>query len=439
MAKRAKKPKKQKKQKPARKPKASPWKGVLTILVILLLLAGGIAFAVYASLSQAVITLTPVQQPVSTTFALQLGRTTVAENGQVSQLAGTLIDRSIEETLEVKNLEKQEITSRAGGKVRLINGRDGPIRLVKETQLKPEGKDVVFRIQENVEIPTQGEIEVQVLADEEGEIGEIPPSRFEIVKLTDSWKDQVYAQSDSPMQGGSQFAEVLSQEQIDGLRDTFVEDIRKNVLKEIQEENPDLTFPEEGVIIEPEGTDTSAEPGEEVQELDLTARVRLIAFAFQEHALLDVALQRLRQEIPDGYAFLGVTDGSFGYVIDSYDTTRGTARLTVSIDGVANAVIDPDGFDRESLVGRDALETQNYFEQFDTVEAVDVYFAPFWTTTVPRLASHAEIVVERPEPVLPEPEATEPPVTDVIPEPAADAPPEEEVAVEAGEATPEEQ
>jgi len=405
---RKKRPKNKNPRKASGKGLVVPWKGIGISAFVVIVVVGGAVFAVYASLSQAIVTLTPTQQPISATFGLELGDSTRVVNGEVTQLAGTLFDRQIEETKTVDQIGTEEIDGRAGGKVTLQNGRTGPIKLVKETQLKPEGKDIIFRIQESVEIPAQGEVVVDVLADAEGEVGQIPATKFEIVKLFDGWKVDVFGTSSSPMKGGRVIAEVLTEEQIQSFKDDFAKDLGDRILNELISEHPDLTFPEDGTLVEVGTIDANAEPGQKVDSVELKANIKLVAFAFQEHALLEVALNRLKQEVPEGFVFLGVTPDSFGYAIDSYNRDRGTASFTVSIDGVVVAELPSEQFNKEALSGRDALETANYFEQFEGVEEVDVYFAPFWTTTIPLLKSHTEIVVEKPSPALPTPEALSP-------------------------------
>ncbi len=401
---------------------------VVRIAVIVsagVLIVAGIIGAAYVSLSQAVITLTPKKQDLSTSFTIRVGKGVQEENGVPTQLAGVLFDRQLEEKKTIEQLAEQEIDAQAGGTVRLINKRNGPLKLVKTTQLKPKGRELIFRIQESVSIPAQGEVSVRVLSDTPGVIGEIPASEFEIVKLFESWKDQIYGVSDAPMTGGYIKAEILTQEQIDTLGTAFAEERKTASLEQIRTEHPNLTFPDNGVVAEVEGVDTSAKPGERVERLELTARIRIVALAFQEYALLDAALQRLKKTIPAGYEFLGISPDSFQYTVDTYDLERGTANLSASIAGTSIASIDPESFDRKKLAGRDALETANYFEENTGIEGVDVYFAPFWTTSIPMLTSHTEIVVERPAPELPKPaaEPTNPPTVEPTPAGATPAEP----------------
>ncbi|MCA9387607.1 MAG: baseplate J/gp47 family protein [Candidatus Andersenbacteria bacterium] len=394
-----------------------PWRVVLIAFLSVLVVFGGIVAAIYLSLAQAVITLVPVQQQVTTTFQLDLGEDTVVEEGQTVRLAGTLFDRQIEETKTIEQIDKQEIESQARGTVRFVNNKNGPVRLIAGTQLKPEGRDLIFRTQDVVVIPTEGTVEAEIVADDIGEIGQVPASTWEIIKLAEAWKVDVYAESDDAMKGGRVTTEVLTEPQIEVFREQFTNELRDRVLRELVSEHPGLTFPENGAIVEVGQVDANVPAGERATDVTLTANIRLVAFAFYEHALLDVALQRLKQEVQDGYVFQGVTPDSFSYVIDAYNVEAGTATVTVSIAGTAIADVDPSSFDRETLVGRDALEAANYFEQFETIESADVYFTPFWTDTVPRLNSHTEIVVDEPDPTLePGPEAVEP---DPLPLPAS--------------------
>lgn len=396
-----------KKAQPTSKKRVVVWSAVTLLLLSMLL----IAIIIPLVTTQAVITLVPDDQRIRTEFTIQMGDDFRIENGIVTQMEGALFDRVIEETRIIDTLDTELVDDYATGTVTMVNDGTAPFRLVAQTRLRSIDGGPIFRIQEAVTIPAGGTINVAVKADTKGAAGNLPPTRFNVVALPPSAQEVVYARSDAPMEGGQTLAEVLTQTQLESFKTSFGEELQERALSEISTSYPDLVFPPNGAIATVEELTSNVEPGEAVTEVEISARIRLVALAFQEYSLLDIALRNLKYQVPQGYEFVGADPQSFQYSIDAYNLEEGTATFSVSLEGLSVASIQQDAFHLEELVGRDQAEAENFFEARSSVASADVYITPSWKQVVPQNPDHIQIVIDRPlltpqEPSDDEPEDT---------------------------------
>lgn len=269
----------------------------------------------------------------------------------------------------------------ARGTVTLINNYSGDQPLVRTTRILSES-GVLFRIDEPVTVPAGGSIEVEAYADEAGASGNIAPTKFEIVALDDSLKDQIYAESAEPMTGGlikkvtltdelvAQAKAAAEAEAISAAEDTLAAEIELEDESTVNADNWQVTLTEQAI----DGTvDT------EVESIVVTTK------GSATYLPIDTELIRTQVQADNEL----VTDGTITYSV----TTDGNDWI---VSGEAQTVAtEPslDFIDPASLTGKTEQQVKEYLADFEQVNSVTVRFVPFWIERTPKLPQQINLIL----------------------------------------------
>lgn len=360
--------------------------GVFVILTVILVLLIG-----YFSFSKTTITIYPAEIEEEITI-----ETTLQELGGVVLL--TEVEGSKEYSGFTSAVSKP---AKASGTVTIVNNYSQNQPLVETTRLlSTEG--VLFRTQETVTVPAGGSVEVEVAADEEGEKGNIPPSKFEIVALWEGLKDDIYATSDTAMTGGVVEVAAVTTEDIE----TAKEELQNELLAQAQElfvaeldnrENfPERTFlPEVPTVLEVLSEEVDAEPGDEVDTLTVTQELTVSMPVLNQDKLLEMIRAKIQETLPEGQELKEeISMDAVSVIVNSLsdDKTDGAITITTTHKRTINA--DSDLIDLRQLTNKSSQEVKAYLEAFEEIESVDISLSPFWMTRTPSLTDHITVLVE---------------------------------------------
>ncbi|MFH1631397.1 MAG: hypothetical protein ABIA47_00005 [bacterium] len=358
---------------------------VFVILSFVLLLV-----VLYLSVSKATIRVTPNPEVVSSTVAIDL-----AADPAAGQVKGIVLQDTLSKA-EVFLLPEEgasAVEGKAGGTVTIINETDSDQQLVATTRLLSE-EGVLFRIDDGVVVPANGQVEAIAHADEAGLGGEIGATQFTIPGLSESLQAVIYAVSVESMTGGVEYIRIVSQEDLD----QAAADLEAEILAEAEEKfAPEVDtdiFDEVAYLTEIVEKVSDTEPGTEAGSFSISLRMTVTGVFYSSAMVAQAGEGGLYEVVPSGYTLAGVNEEGVQASIQSVDADAGTAALSVYLDGLAVISTASDVLDTSRFVGRSADEIKTLLEASDAIEEVSVSFTPFWLKRVPTLEDHIRIVVE---------------------------------------------
>lgn len=341
---------------------------------------------IYFSLSQALIIVKPTLEDVSSDFNILVkSDTSLTEEGVEAKLVSTSVE--LEKGSEAELLEEGEAQP-ATGTVVLKNTSKTSQPLVATTRLLSES-GILFRLKSAVTVPANGEVEAAVYADQPGKAGEIGPSRFTIPGLNQTRQQEVYAQSNAAMTGGTKATYLVTKKAIADAVEAAKARLAEQAKTQLQAQGVDVS----GLLAGAQWvniTSQSVEPEEGANAQTFTVKlVAEVSFVLaDEEELLIFAQKELYETTSLGYELSSSDEGSFTYSIANYDAAKKTAQLRVMLKGVRristnNPILDPSNF-----VGQkpDALKAS--LEADPGIESVDIRLRPFWLRRIPRLVDH---------------------------------------------------
>lgn len=281
----------------------------------------------------------------------------------------------------------------ARGFVTLVNDTSQPYTLVATTRLLNQDA-VLFRLEDQVRIPANGELVAEVYADKPGKVGDIGPSRFTIPGLRAETQEVVYARSDDAMAGGVAARGVVNQEDIDAIEAALRAELEAEAIQELGA-RIEGTWTGQEFEIDTMNRFVNVAPGEEADIIVVRLTLRVRSVSYDRSGALEVVVEDLKRGLTSDRELVSV-DGDMAEIdVERADAEELEAALRIRLTGESSVALGSPLFDAEKLKGLDLDAVRLYFKGIAGVERVDVRFRPFWLKRMPQLADHIEFKFEK--------------------------------------------
>lgn len=362
---------------------------IITIVVIVLCI-------LYFALSKAEIFLTTKGQPAKINFTAQVKENMTDNNFLESNiLDGRILEITMEKTKEFKVIGKEISAGRYGGIMTIKNTRKtGDQQLVKTTRLLSSGNQI-FRIQKNIVVPANGFVDVNVLADGDGEEYALVPQKFTIPGLNQESQKFIYGETKENMKKASQMEFVLTQKDLDDAKTTLQDELKNDgfiKLKELLTTGEDIKI--EDMLIQYISSETNKKVGEDTESFSFTLKAKVISLVFNKDELLALGQNILNKQIGSDQELNAFNNDSFKYTLGTYSEEEKSATIEAELTADVKQNTSSENFDPAKFKGLSQEEIIDYFRVIPGIEKVRVNFWPFWVTKAPKLSNHIEIIVE---------------------------------------------
>ena len=365
---------------------------IFVILVVVVALA-----VLYFALSRTTITITPRSQELSVQVSLTVREVDDEESDEplpASTITGRILSstKTLEDTFTSLGTGTM-VPDTATGKVTIHNNWSQVQPLAATTRLLSES-GILFRLKNREDVPPGETIEAEVYADEEGEIGNLEPTRFTLPGLWPGLQDQIYATSDAAMTGGVKEVKSVSAEDLRIAEQTLREKIVEQVRTEFQLELSDSLELYElldgslfGTIVNKE---FNAEVGDQVDNFTGELTLRVDALALLPSELEAITSRMIESEIPDYFLAASSSLQNIEVSMEKLNQDTRTAEVSVQGDLLSIITLAHPMFEASNLTNRTEQDIRSYFAGFSEVADVTID-NPFWTTRTSSLEDHIDV------------------------------------------------
>lgn len=356
---------------------------VLTVAAILLVV-------IYISTTQAIIRIQPVEETVKAEMILDIVKDPTLE----SEIRGRVVTGTLGKIglFEPSGAGKKEVIGTARGEVTIYNTSGSSQPLVKTTRLlSTEG--VLFRIEDDVEVPAGGSVKVLAYADQEGHTGDIGPSKFTIPGLNTAKQKVIYAESIGAMQGGLATVSVISDQDLVNAVANIKSELETEAQAMLREKVGD-SYDGETFLTTVVDQANSAEAGEEAAGFEIVMTVKVVGVFYDRAVLEEIAIRKLYDSLTRGKEFARLNTEGLQSTIEKADPDNEKANVRVYLDGVTIPSTTSTALDPGRFVGMKEQEIRQLLLSEGVAEHVQVDFFPFWVGSVPRLRDHVYIEIE---------------------------------------------
>ncbi|MBI5793938.1 hypothetical protein HZA87_02520 [Candidatus Uhrbacteria bacterium] len=346
----------------------------------------------YLSTMQAVIHVTSVQTPITTSFVVAV-RGTGVENAAI---AGRVVSGTLGKTQTITpstdEASMKDVEGVATGSVTIYNGLTFDQGLVATTRLL-SSEGVLFRLEDAVTVPSGGSVQAEVYADEPGASGDILPTKFTIPGLSAIRQASVYAESLEAFTGGITKVAIVSQEDIDEAVAQVQASLESDAQSMLETEVGDaFSWAVYSTAVQEQTV--SIEPGSEAASFDVTLGIKVVGVFYDRPALESIAVHKLYEGLGQGQAFVSVDPSMIELTLDTIHEQDQEANVHVSFSANAITSTTNNALDVSRFVGMSERGVVDLLVGEGVATAVDVKFFPFWISHVPRLKDHIYIEIQ---------------------------------------------
>lgn len=362
---------------------------VLGFVIITVIL---VSIIFYFSASKAVVKITPKVTAVQTDFVADV----VSDGGSIENaLQGVLFETEVDGSIEGDATGVKLLDGGTIGSVTLINKRPEPQTLVKTTRLLTED-GILLRLSERVNVPANGEIDVNVYADDPNAFTELAPTKFTIPGLWEGLQSEIYAENKATLTSTGESIKVLKAVDIARTKDKLTEELYNKAIQDFTTQLPNNNYTTIVVSKKVLEESVSEEVDTELEKFVVTLKLKVALIGLNQDEIIELAGERLKSVVPKTQELLNLNMNKFSYKVQNYNETDKTANVKVHVEGDSVIKADHVIFNKEKLVGLSPKGLELYLANFDEVEDVEVELSPFWVKKVPRLEDHVIITVVNP-------------------------------------------
>jgi len=377
-------------------------KRLIAALTILGLIAGG--FILFYILPRANIVINPKKETIKFETEIIANKDINSVDKENNSVPAQVFQLEIDSSKKFPTTGEKDVEEKAEGTIMVYNQYSSePQSLVKTTRfLSEDGK--LFRLVETTTIPgatiNEGKIiasskEVNVVADEAGEVYNISPSKFTIPGFKGTPKyTGFYGESQDVMSGGAKgIMRVVTKNDIEGALEIISLELKNKAQEEFNKKIPEeLKLLEATQNLEVIESSTSIQADEPGKDFTATVKVRAWGLAFKEDDIFKLVEDSVGNKISENKVLLPLTI-KVDYTNIETDSSKGVADLSCKIEATVAWKINNNAI-KENLAGKDEIEVRRYLSSLSEIEKAKIVFWPFWVKKIPNNKDKIKIVID---------------------------------------------
>lgn len=353
----------------------------------------GVVF--YISFSWATVLLTPKQEFFTQRFLIP-----VVENldSLVSQDAvrGVVIQKDLEHTAWFSPQETTASVQRTTGTITIVNKNQQAQPLRATTRfLSSDG--VLLRLKNFTTVPANGQIDAEVYADKEGDLGNFDSSKFILPALWPAMQKKVYGRGFTPSRSGGSQIGIVSQADIERAQQSSIEALRDQFSELLASAQGDWKpiHPKTMIDFKVNDVSVSNKVGDTVGRFQVTVRASFVGIVYDTDDMARKVHEKLRGRLSVGQDLIEPNEGDIEYMVE--DTNMSTKSALIRVTAKAGRVLGEDiaAFSKKNLMGLNKEQIAAYFMSYPDIVDVQVNFYPAWVTRAPFLTDHINVMLKK--------------------------------------------
>lgn len=328
--------------------------------------------------SSATITVTPVYQPVSTTFSLIVSPTATDKTGLVGSVTSSSVAASVSAPASTTGTD---VPAHAHGPIVIHNNSQADQPLSIGTRLAST-TGIIVRTASRVDVPGGGTVTVDVTADPTGDSGNLAAGRLTIVALRPANQSIIFGEVVTPLTGGTiQKSGTLALEDLTAASDQAQKKIRQQV---------GANEPGHLRLLVPQSVATDPEATVSSKSYTITVTMKLVEVRYPA-SQLDQRLQKeLTAALADDQRLIKAVEPTI-----TVGDQPAADSITLKISGQGEAAILSSSplLQPANFVGLSRAAVMTKLSSPATIKSVVVTFSPFWRTSAPSQPQRIHLTV----------------------------------------------
>ena len=367
----------------------------LILAVVIIVIAAALSWLWWAFPNTAVtLQLQGEKKDVSANFTA--GIETVANR----ELPLTAVSITKEGTKTVPTTGSKNVGEKATGTITLINQYSNSTQTVPAGTVLQTTDSKRFTTNTGVVIPgaefsvegststlkTSGRVDVSITAAESGEDYNLSSGRLTLVGISDQKDNKVYGDGPKTAGGTNQTIKLVSAADVDGARSQLVEQLTSDASNDAVNQTQNSELLKEATATEVLSFSADANPGDERDQVTVSAKIALKVLALDKAALTTALTERGKVDIGDNKIF-SVRSEDVSYTVSAVSNTAGSATISAQASGSVAANVDQTALLKQ-LRGKSDRAATAILEQTPLYQSVAITHDPAWFLS--RIANRAQ-------------------------------------------------
>ncbi len=341
-----------------------------------------LAFVFYFLFASVTISIIPDQERINNNMILDIYDSDINDSIDGDKIAGVVKKNTMDFEATYTTTGEDVIGEQVSGEVVIYNYYTKNQPLVATTRLmSPDGR--IYRIRETVNVPVDGEVRVEVYADEASINMEIGPTKFVIPGLWAGIQDKIYAESFEKIEYSQRVDKFVTQNDIDNairdLKQKLVQKAKLEINKKYEDYSQVIYSIDDNTVI----TQIDAERGDKVDEFEATITANIVAVAFDGQGAASLAEKKFVSTLPDGKELIEFSNNNIIYSLDSFDYNKGLASINATFEGRISMDANSDIIEKEKILGLNKEELDAYLMTIEGISGYNIEFFPSFIKRVP--------------------------------------------------------
>lgn len=364
----------------------------LTFFFITLGIAG-VVF--YISFSWATVLLTPKQEFFTQRFLIPVVEN-IDSSASQDAIRGNVIQTELDHTAWFSPQETVASVQRTVGTITIVNKNPKPQSLRATTRfLSSDG--VLFRLKDFTTVPANGQIDSEVYADKEGDLGNFDSSKFTLPALWPAMQEKVYGRGFTPAQSGGSQVGIVSQADIERAQESSIEALRDQFTELLVTSQGDWkpAHPQKMIDFKVKDVSVSSKVGDTVSKFQVTVKATFTGIVYDTDDMSKKVNEKLREELSAGQDLIAPSEEDIEYGVE--DTNESTKSALIRVTAKAGKILGEDtaAFSKKNLAGLNKEQIISYFTSYPDIVDVQVHFYPAWVTRAPFLTDHINVMLKK--------------------------------------------
>ena len=370
------------------------------IAVVLILLAGAVAFGLDKFTSRATITITLKSESKDFKEMLEIKSQALNNDLQNQILKGEKIELVKTHTVIIPATGEGKGGNRAKGELTLSNSSSNQMTLIAGTRFKTSDERI-FRATQRVSVPTKedgGKVVFEVIADETGEKYNVSAkTEFTIPGLAGThWEKEFTTIAENRISGGGSSGEtkIVTNDDISGGIIKIEKEIKEIIVKELKIKYPDYIFPEDGGSVNISQPDISHKVGQATDRIVFSGKGDIKTIGVKKENLVNfikdiIADKNLKEQ--SNVRIAGIDIESFRVMDIDPKSTFIKAQVSGKVTIKGN--IDSSAISKQ-LAGKSLENVKDMLKDNPAIENAEASIWPFWNNKLPTNSDKIDIRVK---------------------------------------------
>ena len=308
-------------------------------------------------------------------------------------VSGLVREISVEQSKVFTVTGTEVIGTDVYGKITLISTNNKSQPLVANTRLlSASGK--LYRLKNSVNVPSGGQIEAEVYADNPVKENVVGAEKFTIPGLWAGLQDKIYGQTKvGDINYGQLTKNTITQSQLDQAIASLQQDVMDKAKADVDNTYSDFNKRLVNFVASSTTSTVDSRVGEEKDRFTVSVKAKIDVVAFKDSDFKSLAEKAVIAALPSDKKLVALDTGSLAYELAKFDPTAKRAEVEMSMAAEVAPAQQDNIIDKNKIINLKEDQLKLYLANQPLIKDFSLQFSPSFIRKTPGLVDRITVQV----------------------------------------------